>query len=161
MSLNRSQNSSPIPLHTLPRPSSPTTITAVPSTLSIASSNPPQQSTQNHGPSLIISQATPNAAPSSTTALSQSAPGQTSSSIIHRLIKPVSKLAKSFSRTILLITLVIAVLGTVPGWKSYILGQWTARKDYFEFCRSYNVTNTNFLLLKQLTDGNRILCLAP
>jgi hypothetical protein len=137
MSLNRSHSSSPIPLRTLQRPSSPAIITAVSSTLSIVSSNLPQQSPQQSSPNLTFDQAVP-----------QNTPNQISPSIIHRLIKPVSKIVKSFSRSILFITLAVAMFGIVLAWKSYVLDQWTARKDFLEYCRSYNVTNPGFLLFK-------------
>jgi len=61
------------------------------------------------------------------------------SSTISLLKKLGFKIAKYVARTTVILTFALAVLAIVPTWRSYVLSQWTARKDFIEYCRDHMV----------------------
>jgi hypothetical protein len=52
-----------------------------------------------------------------------------------KILERTWKSLKSFDRVNIIVGLIISAIVVVPAWRAYVIAQWTARKDFVEYCR--------------------------
>lgn len=78
-----------------------------------------------------------------------SAPSSTPQTFVEKVLKVTAlvwKGIRTLDRTTLIVGLVIAALGVVPAWRGYVIAQWTARKEFVEYCHMHLVSYSRVLI---------------